>query len=73
MCSVRMTRSVGSMWMIASTRKVICSGFGSAGTVPTYCEVSPSGKGLKLIMRGTKPESARCKANWVRCGDNRGL
>ena len=30
---------------------------------PTYCEVSPSGRGIKLIMRGTKPESARCKAN----------
>lgn len=35
---------------------------------PTYCEVSPSGRGLKLIMRGTKPESARCKANWFDAG-----
>ena len=35
---------------------------------PTYCEVSPSGRGLKLIMRGKKPESARCKANWFDAG-----
>ena len=34
----------------------------------TYCEVSPSGRGLKLIMRGKKPESARCKANWFDAG-----
>ncbi len=28
----------------------------------------PIGKGLKLILRGTKPESARCKANWFDAG-----
>jgi putative DNA primase/helicase len=30
----------------------------------SYCEISPSGQGLKLIVRGKKPAYARCKAAW---------
>lgn len=30
----------------------------------SYCEISPSGRGLKLIAKGTKPDFARCKAAW---------
>lgn len=30
----------------------------------SYCEISPSGRGLKLIVRGKKPAYARCKAVW---------
>lgn len=34
----------------------------------SYCEVSPSGHGLKLIAKGTKPDFARCKAKWFDFG-----
>jgi hypothetical protein len=30
----------------------------------SYCEISPSGRGLKLIVHGKKPAYARCKAAW---------
>lgn len=30
----------------------------------SYTEISPSGRGLKMILRGSKPPFARCKANW---------
>ena len=30
----------------------------------SYCEISPSSRGLKLILRGTKPSFARCKTEW---------
>lgn len=33
-------------------------------TLDSYCEISPSGRGLKLIVRGKKPAHARCKAAW---------
>ncbi len=33
-------------------------------TLDSYCEISPSGRGLKLIVRGKKPAYARCKAAW---------
>lgn len=33
-------------------------------TLDSYCEISPSGRGLKLIVRGKKPAYSRCKAAW---------
>jgi len=33
-------------------------------TLDSYCEISPSGRGLKLIVRGKKPAYARCKTTW---------
>jgi len=33
-------------------------------TLDSYCEISPSGRGLKLIVCGKKPAYARCKAPW---------
>jgi P4 family phage/plasmid primase-like protien len=35
----------------------------------TYTEVSPSGKGLKLILRGKKPASAECKSDGIEIYD----
>lgn len=32
-------------------------------SLATYAEVSPSGRGVKLILRGTKPEWANCRAD----------
>lgn len=34
----------------------------------SYCEVSPSGQGLKLIAKGKKPDFARCKTKWFDFG-----
>jgi len=35
----------------------------------TYTEVSPSGRGVKLVFRGRKPPNARCKADWFGQGE----
>ena len=36
-----------------------------------YCEISPSGTGVKLTTRAKKPEGSRCKNGGVECYDNK--
>jgi putative DNA primase/helicase len=38
----------------------------------SYAEISPSGNGVKLLIRGQKPDWAVCQAGtWLECYDNR--
>ena len=38
-------------------------GFDIVSQLDSYCEISPSGRGVKLFLRGVKPESAQCRVD----------